>query len=141
VAGEYNYGNTAYVGKIGPNGFWRPGRIQAGLDAGIYTVEKGSEKYFQSNSFYLANNPSYTYRWVSMSGTLPTNAVKVRNPVGSMAFAVTRLKIDGLTRIGMFMGKEAYFPTANGGTAFYNFYEVLTCSPIPRYTCCKCVKN
>jgi hypothetical protein len=127
--------NTAYVGKIGPNGFWRPGRIQTTTAAGIYAIEKGTETLFQNNSFYLANNPSYTYSWVSFSGALPTNAVKVRNPVGSMAFAVTRLpRIYNETRIGMFMGKEAYFPNANGIAGFYNTYEVLTCNPVPPTT-------
>jgi hypothetical protein len=58
---------------------------------------------------------------------MPENAVKARNPNSDLAFAVTRLKIDGQNRIGIYVGEEAEFPTRGGSSSqFVSFYEVLT---------------
>ncbi|KAG5668129.1 hypothetical protein PVAND_016081 [Polypedilum vanderplanki] len=135
-AGDFDCNNTAYVGKGNPNGPWRPGRIQTVGASGLYTVQKGAEFYVQNGSYYLVDNPNYTYKWKQFDGKLPDNAVNVRNNVGNLYFAVTRIKTDGRVRIGKFMGLEAEFPTLDGtSTKFYNDYEVLTCDPHPKYQC------
>ncbi|KAG5683382.1 hypothetical protein PVAND_012667 [Polypedilum vanderplanki] len=135
-AGEYDCGNNAYVGKANTSdgGPFRPGRIQTTGQAGLYLLHKAKETYIQSGSYYLADNPSYTYKWVNYEGSIPSNAVNVRSGIGALYFPVTRVQISGKVKVGYQLGDQADFPT-DTGNAFLDYYEVLTCDPIPRYKC------
>ncbi|KAG5683379.1 hypothetical protein PVAND_012664 [Polypedilum vanderplanki] len=135
-ADKYDCGNNAYVGKANPDvGPWRPGRIQTTGQAGLYLLNKGREIYVQNGSYYLANNPNYTYNWVVFDGNLPSNAVYVRSNVGALAFPITKIKINGDTRIGFQLGDQAAIPTDTGYGSYFQYFQILTCDPIPRYKC------
>jgi hypothetical protein len=112
-----------------------PGRIQTTSKAGFYASMQRTEVYINS-SFYLANNPNYTYYWVNFDGSIPNNVVFARSNVGAFALPITRVKENGHVKIGILI-----YPTGNfvnkdktNDENLENF-ELLVCDPWPKYRC------
>ncbi|KAG5671056.1 hypothetical protein PVAND_001274 [Polypedilum vanderplanki] len=136
-AGLHECGNHAYVGK-GKISSWIPGRIQTVGKTGFYTMGKRSQAFLANGSYYLADNPNYTYYWQPFRGSLPNNAVQVRPDIGAITYPVIRVKIDGHVKIGYFVAPNSngFFPS-NDGTEneVINDFEFLVCDPVPKYHC------
>ncbi|KAG5667334.1 hypothetical protein PVAND_015317 [Polypedilum vanderplanki] len=138
AAGEFDCNNTAFVGKVNVGKYWSPGRIQTIKPTGIYAQTNGSKEVLYTNgSFYLANNPNYSYYWIPYdgSGKAPDNAVKVRSEIGAYALPVARVKIDGKMEIGAVALPVASFPDGKDNYKLYGSFEFLVCDPYPKYQC------
>ncbi|KAG5666148.1 hypothetical protein PVAND_017662, partial [Polypedilum vanderplanki] len=134
-AGLYDCGNTAYVGKGCCNNFTVPGRIQTVGNKGLYLAERAKAGYLPNGSYYLVDNPNYSYYWVAYNWKTPSNAVLVRSPPSPVTTAIGSLKINGHMQIGFVVDPVGNFLTENGFvTAFTNF-EILVCDPWPKYQC------
>ncbi|KAG5671369.1 hypothetical protein PVAND_001570 [Polypedilum vanderplanki] len=136
AAGEYDCGNTAYVGKGTPYTLVSSGRIQITPNSGFYIINARKELYMANGSYYLADNPNYTYRWESFDGTLPINTVYARNDFGNFAFPIPRIQVNGRMTIGRVLFPLANVPDADlGYDVTYSDYEFLVCDPWPKYQC------
>jgi hypothetical protein len=135
-AGTHDCGNTAYVGKGKPDTLVFPGRIEISPKPGFNVVYRKSMQTMATGGFYLADNPNYTYYWVTSSGIIPDNAVRVRTENSSISFPIARVKINGRMQIGSYLEPSVKFINEDGTSdAYYNNFEVLTCDPWPRYVC------
>ncbi|KAG5667263.1 hypothetical protein PVAND_015251 [Polypedilum vanderplanki] len=135
-AGEYDCNNTAYVGKAKDGGVYYPGRIQISSQSGIYFAGNGKMVYRSNGSYYLVDNPNYTYYWVPFDGiSSPNNTVYARNDVGSWKFAFGRININKKTQIGKVLFPYLILSNDNENVTLYNDYEVLVCKPEPKYQC------
>jgi hypothetical protein len=113
-----------------------PGRIQTVDPVGYYSANANKPLHLTNGSFYLVDNPNYTYRWVDFDGaSVPGNAVPIRNDVGPMMFLVTRVKVNGHMQIGKFTFPLAAIPDDGGRDSYYQNYEILVCDPWPKYQC------
>jgi hypothetical protein len=113
-----------------------PGRIQTVGKAGYYSTGSAKQPGYMGNgSFYLVDNPKYTYRWVDFDGSMPSNAVPIRNELNALSLSVTRVKVNGHMRIGRLAFPVSITPDDNGVDTFYENYEILVCDPWPKYQC------
>lgn len=115
-----------------------PGRIQTIPNAGFYALSGGKEAFIQNGSFFLANNPNYSYYWADFNGDFPENTVYVRSANSPYTVPIARAKINGHMKVGLVVAKRANFPNDDGTAAerFAN-YEMLVCDPWPKYQCGK----
>ncbi|KAG5673077.1 hypothetical protein PVAND_003152 [Polypedilum vanderplanki] len=134
-AGLYGCDNQAYVGKGKTLDIFFPGRIQTTSPSGLYVNKQAKDFLMTNGSYYLANNLNYTYDWIVFDGSIPSNAVFVRNDVGSFFMLIARLKINGKMKIGWVAPPLAAFADENGNNQFYSDYEILVCDPWPKYQC------
>ncbi|KAG5667260.1 hypothetical protein PVAND_015248 [Polypedilum vanderplanki] len=135
-AGEHDCNNTAFVGKAKPTILYYPGRIQVTPNAGFYTTEKFKNVYMTNGSYYLVDNPNYTYKWIEYDGeNNPDNTVYVRSDIGTIAIPVVRSKIDGKTEIGRSSYPTGIFSNEKKGEEYFSNYELLVCDPVPKYQC------
>lgn len=135
AAGEYDCNNTAYIGKYKPRDVVYAGRIQIVNKTGFYYPSSSDVGYAANGSYYLVDNPNYTYRWINFEGgKMPDNMVLARNDIGPIATPYARSKISGHTEIGWVSIPIAIFPEAGD---LYTEYELLVCDPVPKYQCCE----
>jgi hypothetical protein len=136
-AGGIDCNHTVYVGKGKTSGgVFLPGRIQTFSPIGFYTLNYNIETYFQNGSYYLEDNPNYTYYWVPFI-SLPhiERRVKVYDDVGNYATTVSRLSVDGVTNVGRVGYIAGILPDEDGVGTIYRSFELLVCDPWPRYQC------
>jgi hypothetical protein len=119
-------------GQIGALSY--PGRIQTVGETGFSVSIGGAEVYIQNGSYYLADNPNYTYYWVNYAGHTPANSVFARSTLIPYPLAAGKAKINGHMEIG-FVSDPVMELT---GVLVRNF-EVLVCDPWPKYQCGKFV--
>jgi hypothetical protein len=112
-----------------------PGRIQTVGQAGYYGANANKPLILNNGSFYLVDNPKYTYRWVDSDGSVPSNAVPIRNDIGPMTLLIARVKINGHMRIGKFAYPVGVISDDNGIDVYYDNFEILVCDPVPKYQC------
>ncbi|KAG5675262.1 hypothetical protein PVAND_005177 [Polypedilum vanderplanki] len=137
AAGTFDVNNIAYVGKVKLqqyiDGVVIPGRIQINHKSGIFTSNAGKTIFIANGSYYLVNNPNYSYYWVSFNGTgLPTNAVYARDDIGKLKHAIGRLETNGQTQIGYVTNLLLVLTNNGNGDELFNRYEVLVCDPWPK---------
>ncbi|KAG5667235.1 hypothetical protein PVAND_015225 [Polypedilum vanderplanki] len=135
AAGEYDCGNTAYIGKGKDHGLFVPGRIQTISPIGFYATSGNRPIYLTNGSYYLVDNPNYTYYWKPFETDLLKNTVYVRNDVGSFTMAILRTKVKGKVLVGKFLYPMAIFADEYGNDSYFDDYEVLVCDPWPKYKC------
>ncbi|KAG5667230.1 hypothetical protein PVAND_015221 [Polypedilum vanderplanki] len=135
TAGEIDCNNTAFVGKAKDLGVFYPGKIQIFPQSGIYFIS--NKEVFRSNdSYYLVNNPNYTYYWIPANGkNPPDNTVYVRNDIGPWKFGIGRVKVNGHIKIGNIVHPLLVATNAEEIHTLYNDYEILVCDPWPKYKC------
>ncbi|KAG5667240.1 hypothetical protein PVAND_015230 [Polypedilum vanderplanki] len=134
-AGEYDCGNTAYIGKAKNNGVFIPGRIQTISPTGFYSANANKPVYLTNGSYYLVDNPNYTYTWIQYNKIIPSNLVYVRNDIGAFAIPIAKIKINGKIKIGKFLYPTAAIADENGNDFYYEDFKVLVCDPWPKYKC------
>ncbi|KAG5667239.1 hypothetical protein PVAND_015229 [Polypedilum vanderplanki] len=134
-AGFYDCNNAAYVGKGKSLGIFIPGRIQTTTPTGLFLNSGGKEIIMKNGTYYLVDNPNYTYRWGRFDNKLPENAVYVRNDVGNFHMPIARVKVNGRMKIGRMIFPAAGIANDDGIDQFHTNSEILVCDPWPKYKC------
>ncbi|KAG5672141.1 hypothetical protein PVAND_002295 [Polypedilum vanderplanki] len=134
-AGLFDCENPAYVGKRETLGIVLPGRIQTTSPSSFYTISAGKESFMSNGSFYLADNPNYSYYWVPCSGEIPSNVVLINQPVGLLSMGISRVKVNGKMLIERFLLPVSQSPGTDGMLTSYYDFEILVCDPWPKYKC------
>ncbi|KAG5667176.1 hypothetical protein PVAND_015171 [Polypedilum vanderplanki] len=136
IAGEYDCNNTAYVGKATIESVVTVGRIQTYPKSGFISNLGGKTVLITNGSYYLVDNPNYSYYWVSLNGNnLPKNAVYARNDVGSWKYGIGRVKVNGHMQVGYIVYPLLFAMNDAEMITLYNDFEVLVCDPWPKYKC------
>ncbi|KAG5667241.1 hypothetical protein PVAND_015231 [Polypedilum vanderplanki] len=135
-AGEYDCNNKIYVGKVKNLGIYRPARIQIYPPSVTFIASTTKLVSKTNESYYLIDNPNYTYYWIPFDGTkYPSNAVYVRNDVVSWKCPIGRVKINGHMKLGNVVNPIIIALNDDGIPNKFSDYEILVCDPWPKYKC------
>lgn len=138
VAGYYDVGVKAYVGKTMVDDFWKVGRIQTTDPKGYYGTRNGAEFYKEGKDvFYIADNSSQHYYWVDWNNEIIQNAIVVKPTDNAlMYFYVGRTQVDGQMQVGpVYLPVGLVFPKSDGLEHSTANFQVLVCDPEPANPC------